>query len=371
MTMDANKEPIELARRDTESPRAEYLLRLPSRVAKPLCALLQDPRDEPILHLLCNQLLLVVPAATLLFTCTQSHWLGALYLALNYALFLQRYMLTLHFTEHRGLFKREYGLLNAIIPYFLCNLYGVPCGFYNLHHVVMHHVEDNASPGDLSSTETMQRDSLRHFARYWVRFWLGTWVELPLYALRKGRPRQAAACVACATTYWAVLAALWRLNSVATLWALVVPFFVSTFALMFGNWSQHVFVDPDEPRNTYRSTYNCVACSDNQRTYNDGYHIIHHLNSRLHWSELPRRFVDTLAAHDDNDALVFRGIGFFDVGLMVFTGQLDRLASYIVPCGPKQRARSREEWVALLRYRLQPARIKGAAPAARLQAAAS
>ncbi len=52
---------------------------------------------------------------------------------------------------------------------------------------------------------------------------------------------------------------------------------------------------------TTRSTYNCLACADNSRTYNDGYHIIHHLNSRLHWSELPQRFIDTLQEHDEND----------------------------------------------------------------------
>lgn len=26
--------------------------------------------------------------------------------------------------------------------------------------------------------------------------------------------------------------------------------------------------------------------------------VTHHENSRLHWSELPRRFLDTLPAHD-------------------------------------------------------------------------
>ncbi|KAG2450768.1 hypothetical protein HYH02_004605 [Chlamydomonas schloesseri] len=294
-----------------------------------------------------------------MFAFCRSHWVGVAYLALNYALFLQRYMLTLHVTEHRSLFQKEYGLLNNIIPYVMCNFYGVPSGFYRLHHVVMHHVEDNASPGDLTSTEAVPRNSLPHFVRYWIRFWLCTWVELPAYALRKGRLGQAAGCAACALGYWVAVVGLWRhVNPVATLWVLLVPFFVSTFALMFGNWSQHVFVDPDQPRNSYRSTYNCLACPDNRRTYNDGYHILHHLNSRLHWSELPQRFIDTLAAHDENDALVFRGIGFFDVGVMVFTGQLDKLASFIVPCGPRQHARSREEWVALLRHRLRPAKAR-------------
>ena len=42
-----------------------------------------------------------------------------------------------------------------------------------------------------------------------------------------------------------------------------------------------MFVDPAEPENTYRLTYSCVDCPDNARTYNDGYHVMHHLNSQV------------------------------------------------------------------------------------------
>lgn len=45
--------------------------------------------------------------------------------------------------------------------------------------------------------------------------------------------------------------------------------------------SQHIFVDPANPRSDYRLTYNCVDCPDNSRTFNDGYHIVHHLNSQV------------------------------------------------------------------------------------------
>ena len=61
------------------------------------------------------------------------------------------------------------------------------------------------------------------------------------------------------------------------------------------------------------------------------------------------------AAAHATAALVFQGVGFIDVGLAVFAGRLAWLAErHIVPCGPKQAARSTDEWVQLLRARLQP-----------------
>ena len=102
--------------------------------------------------------------------------------------------------------------------------------------------------------------------RYWVRFWLGTWLELPAYAAQKRRYGYMAGTLATESLYWAALVVLYRFHPTATTWALVVPFFVSTFALMFGNWSQHIFVDPDDPHNAYKATYNCLACGDNART---------------------------------------------------------------------------------------------------------
>lgn len=208
-------------------------------------------------------------------------------------------------------------------------------------------------------------------------------------------------------------------------------------------------MDPAAPDDDYKLTYNCLACPDNSRTYNDGYHILHHANSRLHWSELPSAFIQQLHLHDDKDgeeahmcthgfcfceaehqsqlcvnvqhgrsvlllsltkhqlltvpgtaqppcscassfynmatllttllaplpptphphphppipppqsALVFANIGFFDVGVAVFTRRLGWLADRVVPCGPKQARRSREDWVALLQQRLVPTARKG------------
>lgn len=71
---------------------------------------------------------------------------------------------------------------------------------------------------------------------YWCRYWIGAWFELPGYALRRKRYGWAVGTVSAETLYLLAIALLWRVNPVATLWTLVVPFGISSFALMFGNW---------------------------------------------------------------------------------------------------------------------------------------
>ena len=71
---------------------------------------------------------------------------------------------------------------------------------------------------------------------YWLRYWIFAWGELPLYAARRRRWRELAACLAAELAYLGVVRALWLFNPLATKWVFVVPFFLSSFALMFGNW---------------------------------------------------------------------------------------------------------------------------------------
>lgn len=71
---------------------------------------------------------------------------------------------------------------------------------------------------------------------YWMRHAVLGWIEVPARAAYYRRWGILVACLVTEAAYLGVVAVLWRMNQVATTWTLVVPFAVSSFALMFGNW---------------------------------------------------------------------------------------------------------------------------------------
>ena len=142
----------------------------------------------------------------------------------------------------------------------------------------------------------------------------------------------------------------------ATTWVFLVPYTVSSFALMFGNWSQHIFINPLRPHDSLGLAYNCAGCADNAKSFNDGYHAVHHFSSPLHWSELPKKCLETLEEHGKAEALIFVDIGFFEVGAAVFGGQWNFLLRHVARYTKKFAAMSDAEIVAELQSRLKPVR---------------
>ena len=68
-----------------------------------------------------------------------------------------------------------------------------------------------------------------------------------------------------------------------------------------------------------------MNCPESQRTFNDGYHIVHHLYPRLHWTELPTKFKLMLQEHKDNYGFNFNKIWFPSVAGMILQGRIEEL----------------------------------------------
>ncbi|CAE8725922.1 unnamed protein product, partial [Polarella glacialis] len=258
----------------------------------------------------------------------------------------------MHFSSHRSLFRNEW--LNGLLVWCFAPFFGVPCGLYKNHHVIMHHAENNHDL-DISSTEQYQRDSCRDFARYWFHFILLIWVELPLYCVKSRRWKMGFDLALGMATYVLLLFTAARLLSfTATMYVFVVPYIVGVSAMSFGNWSQHIFVNPEEYQSNYHLTYNCIDHPTNQTTFNDGYHVIHHLNARLHWSEIPEYFVNNKDKHLAGGALTFRGVHFFEVGMYAMTKNLRKLAECYVHLGPQDTAPTLDEIEEKMKIWLRP-----------------
>lgn len=321
---------------DLNVKRNEYVFRLPL-----LHYLVRDPRDFPLIQMWGNVVLTTIPSALLVYldpVFGPLYWLG------NLILWQERWVLGQHFTAHRQVLR--WRILDHIFLTLVSPFFGIPYWQYYLHHVIMHHRGNNRHRSDLSSTEPYQRDNLLHFLHYWLRFLFCIWVELPLYAWRKRRYDQMIYALLGSFGYFLLLA---YLDCQPTFWVFWLPLLSSSLTLMFGNWSQHIFIDPTRTKSAFGNSYSCINTPSNQRSFNDGYHTEHHLKPDRHWSELPSSFARKIQLYQNEDAIVFQGIDFFSVGFLVFQNNWENLLDHMVTTRPRTREEKKRRLIELLR----------------------
>lgn len=329
---------------DEITERNEFFFRVPG-----LQCCLKDQRDEPICHLLLNVCFFWafwMPVVQ----CSNSHVVGSLYFVFLMVFFYERFVLALHFASHRKIFQMN--ILNMVPQYFMAPFFGIPPGFYSAHHLIMHHTEENKFPADLSSTEVYQRDNFIHFMIYYCSFLSSSFVRLPLYILRQKRHAMFLQLVLCLIFYVRILASVYRYSVVLATWFLIAPLVLGSFFLMLGNWSQHVFINEKNPDCAYGIAFDIINSPSNQKTFNDGYHLQHHLNSRKHWTELPRAFQENIEKMKQSKGLVFSNTSFVEIGINVFLQRYDKLIMCYVSL--QENPQSAKEIESLLRQRLRP-----------------
>jgi hypothetical protein len=309
---------------------------------------IHDARDVPFLSLSALLTMIFIPSAVWLFLPGHFNWWVA---SARFGLvlwFLGPYILMLHNTSHRRFFKAPWSRLNSYIPCFLGPFFGESPETYFAHHVGMHHPENNMDE-DLSSTLPYTRDSFFAFARYFTRFFFGILFELPPYFARKRRRGLMAKCVVGELSFFALVGALSFVEWRAAVMVFVVPYVMTRFLMMAGNWGQHAFVDRTLPENCYRNSITCINTGYNRRCFNDGYHIGHHIKATRHWTEMPEDFLRNVKTYAEEGAVVFEGIDFFGVWVCLMLKRYDWLARRYVTLGGEKK--SEAEIVALLQSR--------------------
>lgn len=315
-----------------------------------LVGLLNDPRDLEFARLSLSCLAFQVLAIGLFFL-DERVWMAApfYWAAWGFGL-VDRFILMLHCTSHRALYRDR--RLNQIIPWLIGPFFGQTPESYFAHHMGMHHPENNLVD-DLSTTLPYQRDSVRGWLHYFFSF---LFVGLPLlahYHRRKENRKLLQRLLVGEGAFWLTIALLCVVNWQATLIVFVVPVLTIRMLMMAGNWGQHAFVGAADPANPYLNSITCINSRYNRRCFNDGYHILHHIKPRTHYTEYPAEFEANRAEYGRQDAIVFEGIDFFQVWLYLMLGRYTWLARRMVRL-PEAPNRSEGEAVAFLKSRLNP-----------------
>jgi fatty acid desaturase len=193
----------------------------------------------------------------------------------------------------------------------------------------MHHIEGNLPP-DSSSTMGYQRDSFKAFLTYWGRFMLVGVYETYLYLFARKRKKLYRQLSWNEIGFFVAAAGLCFVNLKATLVIFIVPLVFARFVMMLGNWTQHAFVDPQEPSNDLASTLICMNTVYNEKCWNDGYHAIHHIRPGVHYTEHPVIFQNMVPEFAKNKTLIFENIHYLHIFIYLMTKRYDKLAVHLV-----------------------------------------
>ncbi|MCW5897815.1 MAG: fatty acid desaturase [Flavobacteriales bacterium] len=317
--------------------------------------LLNDPRDLPFIYLGLLVTFTLIPLAVLLYMPFVPAWLwwtiAVVYLFINNITFKGPFGLMLHCTTHRRFFKKKYDLLNHYLPWVLAPFFGQSPETYRAHHIGMHHVENNLEP-DESSTMPYQRDSGRDFLRYYFTFLFTGIYTLVRYLFGRNRDKLAWQAARGEVLFILFCAALCFVNWQATVVAFILPFIAFRLVAMAGNWVQHTFICPEEPENPYRNSITCINVKFNRKCWNDGYHISHHVDPTLHWTEHPRFFREHREEFARNRSVVFDNLNYTDVFILLLRDRYDLLAQRFVDMGGH--FKDDAEVIAFLRSRVVP-----------------
>jgi fatty acid desaturase len=217
---------------------------------------INDKRDFPFIHLLTGIHLSVVPLGIVLLIpgLLPGAWWWAVFAVwffIGHIKLRGPFGLMLHNITHRRLFKKKYNWLNKYVIWFVCPFFGHTPETYFVHHVGMHHEENNMDD-DTSSTLPYQRDSLTDFFKYYLNFIFLGFKETFMYLLNRKKKKYYLRMTFGEGAFFALCVAMCFIYLQAALWVLIIPFLLSRLIMMLGNWTQHAFVDPNDPENMYR-----------------------------------------------------------------------------------------------------------------------
>ena len=246
-----HREAINYALIDLYSERKESLIKLPIYIENLVKEkLLKDSNNYLIFLVYLQSTLWIIFSSfiQIYFLSNLNYfykftWLFV-HLFVNWVILGERFILAMHYATHNEIFcdKKLFisNILNGFPRYILSNFWGIPAGTYYLHHIMMHHKENNCFPYDITSTMPYNRSNIIHLFHYIINFLLHTFIYLPFYAIIKKKYKLTIISVLTNFSYFGIYYILSNKYKEFFYISFGTSFIIGPIALMVGNYAQHL-----------------------------------------------------------------------------------------------------------------------------------
>ena len=92
-----------------------------------------------------------------------------------------------------------------------------------------------------------------------MRYLIGINFELPYRTFMRRSFADAAMLVFKLSSTWTLCYFAYGVYPHATLWLIIMPYLLASGALMFGNFSQHLFIDQEKFDDNMLLSFNCIG----------------------------------------------------------------------------------------------------------------
>jgi fatty acid desaturase len=216
------------------------------------------------------------------------------------------------------------------IGWFLDYVLNPMCGripnWYRVQHVAVHHAEDNG-PEDNQSTIHYDRMSFFDTGKAALKFAISMVlpIDVVLYLARKRRQRPLRRIVVSMAGYYGAVGALAMVHWPSAAFMVLMRFlFGQSGTLTYYQW--HVFADPADPMNNYKSSVNLTDGTNDHGYFGVGVHIEHHLHQARHWSQLAADATANRSAYEREEVILLTN-GANSIMKAIWRRRYDELAS--------------------------------------------